>query len=151
MTRGPTIKPARLDQLAALSELALRSKAVWGYSPEFMAACRSELTVQPEHLPLVFVAEIDGGMAGFYALTVLDARAELEFLFVEPAVLRRGCGRALLAHARAQARQLGCSAIAIQGDPHAAGFYAAIGARLVGNRESDSIPGRMLPLYELSC
>jgi GNAT superfamily N-acetyltransferase len=108
--------------------------------------------VQPEHLPLVFVAEVDEAMTGFYALSVLDSeRAELEFLFVEPAALRRGCGRALLAHARAQARQLGCSAIAIQGDPHAAGFYAAIGARLVGNRESDSIPGRMLPLYELSC
>jgi hypothetical protein len=34
---------------------------------------------------------------------------------------------------------------------HAAGFYAAIGARAIGSRESASIPGRELPLYELSC
>jgi len=153
MAKLPTmIRPARPDELPALSELALRSKAVWGYSAEFMAACRSELTVRAEHLPLAFVAELEGTIAGFYALSVLDAaRVELEFLFVEPGSLRRGCGRALLLHAREQARRLGCSAIAIQGDPHAAGFYAAVGARPIGSRESDSIPGRMLPLYELPC
>jgi GNAT superfamily N-acetyltransferase len=146
------IRPARLHELPLLSALALRSKAVWGYSPELMAAFHSELTLRAEHLPLVFVDELGGAVRGFYALSVLDAeRAELEFLFVEPGALRRGCGRALLAHAREQARELGCRAIVIQGDPHAAGFYVAIGARAIGSRESDSVPGRVLPLYELSC
>jgi GNAT superfamily N-acetyltransferase len=146
------IRPARVHELAALSELALRSKAAWGYSPEFMAACRDELTVREEHLPLAFVLEVEGAVLGFYALSEIDsARAELEFLFVQPDALRRGSGRALVTHARARARERGYSAIVIQGDPHATGFYQAMGARPIGTRESDSIAGRMLPLYELAC
>ena len=37
----------------------------------------------------------------------------------------------------------------IQGDPNASKFYEAAGARLVGTRESGSVPGRDLPLYEI--
>jgi len=146
------IRAAASDELPVLSALALRSKAVWGYSAAFLAACRAELTLGEDDLSLTFVKEIDGRIAGFYALSELDPeRAELEFLFVEPWALRRGHGLAMLAHAREQARRLGCRVIVIQGDPHAAGFYAAAGARPIGVRESASIPGRWLPLYELPC
>src|ERR1700731_3725257 len=31
------IRPARVEEAAALSDLCFRSKAVWGYDPEFMA------------------------------------------------------------------------------------------------------------------
>ena len=34
-------------------------------------------------------------------------------------------------------------------DPNAADFYESAGARLIGERPSDSIEGRMLPLYEI--
>jgi hypothetical protein len=33
------IRPARIDEAAALSDLCFRSKAVWGYDTEFMALC----------------------------------------------------------------------------------------------------------------
>lgn len=146
------IRAARREELSELSELARRSKAVWGYSPEFMASCRDELTVDEEDLPRTFIKECDGAITGFYALSELDPeRAELEFLFVEPHLLRRGYGRELLVHAREQARRLGYRAIVIQGDPNAAAFYTAAGAHEIGRRESSSIPGRMLPLYELPC
>ena len=41
------IRPARSGEAKALSDLALRSKAHWGYDAAFMAACRAELTVTP--------------------------------------------------------------------------------------------------------
>ena len=146
------IRPARREELPALSELALRSKAVWGYSAEFMAACRGELTVDEADLPCTFVKESDGVITGFYALSEIDpTRAELEFLFVEPHELRRGHGFELLQHAREQASLRGYRTIVIQGDPNAAGFYARAGAQPIGERESSSIPGRMLPIYELPC
>jgi predicted N-acetyltransferase YhbS len=69
---------------------------------------------------------------------------------VEPGRLRAGVGRALLARAAAAARALGAERLQIQGDPHATGFYVACGARPVGELASGSIPGRMLPLFELS-
>ena len=38
----------------------------------------------------------------------------------------------------------------IQGDPNAADFYRAAGAVQVGERASASVPGRVLPLFELA-
>ena len=37
----------------------------------------------------------------------------------------------------------------IEADPFAAAFYEHQGARLVGERPSSAIPGRVLPLYSL--
>jgi GNAT superfamily N-acetyltransferase len=145
------IRPARPDELAGLSALALRSKAVWGYSADFIAACRDELTLEQSHLAGTFVQETEHGIAGFYTLSLASdgSSAELEYLYVDPAALRRGHGQALLAHARTRARQLGCSVITVQADPNATAFYEWAGAVRVGERESGSIPGRRLPLYEL--
>jgi GNAT superfamily N-acetyltransferase len=147
------IRPAQPDELALLSALALRSKAVWGYSAEFLEHCREELTVDQAELAGTYVQLSDERVVGFYTLAVSSdgAQAELEYLYVEPAALRRGHGQALLAHASQRARELGCSLICIQADPHAAAFYESAGAVQVGLRESGSIPGRMLPLYELRC
>ena len=39
------LRDARQDELQSLTELCLRSKAVWGYDAAFMAACRIELTL----------------------------------------------------------------------------------------------------------
>jgi hypothetical protein len=40
-----SIRGARQDECALLSDLAFRAKAVWGYSHQFMADCAAELTV----------------------------------------------------------------------------------------------------------
>ena len=39
------IRPARVEEAAALSDLCFRSKAVWGYDPEFMALMLAALGV----------------------------------------------------------------------------------------------------------
>lgn len=137
-----------------LSELAIRSKAHWGYSPAFIADCREELTysrAQLEGTDYTFaVAERFGEAVGFYALgRVSAAEVELEALFVEPAHIGTGVGRALLAHAVAEAVRRGAATLVIQSDPNAAAFYEAAGCVRVGARESTSIPGRRLPLYSL--
>lgn len=44
------LRDARPDAAGLLTSLAMRSKAYWGYPPEFMAACRGELTVTPADL-----------------------------------------------------------------------------------------------------
>lgn len=145
------IRQARRDELDALSALALRSKAVWGYSEQFMESCRDELTVTEDEVDEVFVLEAPSGPIGFYSLQpVSTTRVELGYLFVEPGELRRGHGRRLMADAIARARAGGYETLVIQGDPHAVEFYLAVGARQVGARPSDSIPGRSLPLFELT-
>jgi hypothetical protein len=42
-----TLRTPRPDEATILTELCLRSKAVWGYDEAFMLACRNELTLAP--------------------------------------------------------------------------------------------------------
>ena len=53
-------------------------------------------------------------------------------LFVEPRHIRGGVGRALLAHAVAEARQRGAERLTILADPNAVGFYERNGAVRIG-------------------
>jgi len=147
-----TLRAANAAEAVRLSALALRSKGHWGYSQQFLDACREELSYSPDDIrKMTFVvAEVDGDIIGFYALGCLSStRVELEALFVEPALIGRGHGRDLMDHAKTTAARMGAQTMVIQGDPNAEGFYRAAGARHVGNKESASIPGRMLPLLEI--
>ena len=141
------LRGARADEVAALSALALRSKAHWGYSAEFLDAVRDELTLSD--VTGVVVADVDGGaLAGFVRLTVDGDAGELEMLFVDPPFIGAGIGGRLLEHALAAARAGGARRLGLDADPDAEGFYARYGARVVGRSPSASIPGRMLPRME---
>jgi GNAT superfamily N-acetyltransferase len=148
-----TLRAARPDELAALSELALRSKAHWGYDDAFMAACRDELTLHPDDLAsgIVVVAEADGELVGLSRLTGPDGEGigEADMLFVAPDRIGTGIGHALFARLRTDAVARGCTALRIEADPNAAAFYEREGAVHVGNVPSASIPGRALPLLRL--
>lgn len=146
------LRAARIDELEALTALCLRSKAVWGYGQAFMDACRSELTLTALDLNEtdVQVAERDGVLTGVAQISVDGAQADLEKLFVEPAVLRSGAGRALFEWAAATARARGATSLIIDADPDAAPFYRRMGARDAGVAPSGSIPGRTLPRLKLN-
>lgn len=148
------IRPARAEDAARLSALAMASKAYWGYPAEFLDACRDELSVTVERLQdprlTIFVAETPDRPVGFYCLERLyDTEQELNALFVAPDHIGRGVGRRLMAHARETAAGMGTRTILIQSDPNAEPFYRSVGAQRVGWLESRSIPGRMLPLLRL--
>jgi len=155
MSGSLAVRPAVPDEARYLSDLALRSKAHWGYSPEFMESCRSELSVNATRIQsdkFDYVVVIDREMiVGFYAMeAVSNTVFELEALFVEPDRIGCGIGRFLVKHAIRNAQDKGGETLVIQGDPNAAKFYLAAGAQHIGSRESESIPGRFLPLFEIS-
>ena len=141
--------PSEADQL---TELALRSKAHWGYDAEFLEDARSDLTLTTQYIYTytVFVIEEQGSIEGFYSLSGQDAEAELMHLFVEPAAIGRGLGRLLFRHAVDTARAFGFERLTIGSDPFALEFYEAMGARRVGEVASPIRPGRMLPLLHYS-
>jgi GNAT superfamily N-acetyltransferase len=148
------IRPARVDEARLLSELALRSKAHWGYSPEFLEACRAELSYGEGQLLSAcmrfFVLESARRIVGFYALERQSRTDyELDALFVEPAFIGRGFGRLLIEHAKTVASAMGGTKLIIQGDPNAERFYLAMGGVLTGIQESGSIPGRFLPTFSV--
>src|SRR5688572_15177157 len=131
------IRPARVEEARLLSDLALRSKAHWGYSAEFIEQCREELSyseqqLRAEHMRF-FVIESLQGVAGFYAVKRLSANEmELEAMFVEPASIGEGFGRLLIDHAKSVASAMGAKRLVIQSDPYAEHFYVAAGGVVVG-------------------
>lgn len=147
-------RQAMPSEAAALTALARRSKAYWGYSLEFMDACKAELTYTRQELECeataFTVVEVDGVVGGFYALRRNSpSEYELEALFVEPGLIGQGLGRALMEHGKRVVRSLGGEFLVIQGDPHAERFYRAAGGERIGTRESGSIPNRYLPLFRI--
>ena len=154
MSRSLKIREALPQEAELLSRLAFRSKAHWGYSQDFMDACRSEFTVDASRLGTdnyQCFAALDGDVIlGFYTLeSVGGGNYELDALFVAPGQIGSGVGRLLIQDAVRRLSECGAKRLTIQGDPHATEFYIAAGARQVGTRESESIPGRDLPLFEI--
>ncbi len=144
---GMELRPARPDEAAMLSALALRSKGHWGYDEEFLAACRDELTIPPDEVEArrTTVAELDGGVVGMYTIDGDPPVAELGQMFVDPDHIGRGVGRVLWTHAVGRARAEGIHTLTIDADPFAEAFYLAMGATRTGSVPSGSIPGRVLP------
>lgn len=149
-----TFRPARADEVGMLSELAFRSKAIWGYDESFMNACRAELTLTVDYLDgnLTFVAEIHTKIAAFYSLEPANpegtGKVELGLFFLEPELIGHGFGRTMMRNAIERARRFGFLAIRIQSDPNAESFYRAVGCVPSGSTPSSIIPGRVLPVLE---
>lgn len=129
------IRAAHESEAPALSAIALESKAHWPYSSSQIETWRDDLTILPETISraMVYVAEIDAEIVGFYVLQPSAAHWILEHFWVRPVNMGRGIGRSLLAHAAKLAAAGGTDAIAIDADPHAEPFYSACGARRVAS------------------
>lgn len=147
------IRPARPDEAEALTALCLLAKAHWGYDQAFMARVRDELTITPKRIARgrVFVAAGEQGeLMGMGAVEPIDPPGvfDLELLFIDPRAMGKGVGRRLFAAIAAAAEREGATLLRIEADPFAAGFYARLGARRIGDVPSATLPGRTLPLFE---
>jgi N-acetylglutamate synthase-like GNAT family acetyltransferase len=81
----------------------------------------------------VFVVEDGGSVRGFAAVLPRDdGDAELDALFVEPGLWKRGYGRALVEHGAGMARAQGARALHVIANPHAERFYLACGFERFG-------------------
>ena len=143
-----SVRPARPDEAEAISALAMRAKAHWGYDAEFLEACRPELTWSPEQIEQqdVLVWEEGGRLIGTTARGGAAPDGGLWAVFVDPQLHGRGIGRALVDAVVARARAAGCRTLTIAADPNAEGFYLAVGAVQIGEVPSDTRAGRILPL-----
>jgi len=147
-----SIRSLNEDDATTISELALRSKSHWNYTGEQMAVFREELTFTKKELRsrIAFGLDRAGVLIGFYTLVVESSLAELEHIFIDPDYLLRGFGTALMKHAIDYCKANEIVEMTILSDPHAAGFYAAIGAKLQSNVPS-SIPGRSILKFMIDC
>jgi GNAT superfamily N-acetyltransferase len=146
------IRPAAPGDSDALTDLAHRAKAHWGYPASWMREWDPQLTIIPGYLEAhdVWVAERGGAIVGMCALEDRGARWGLEHVWVDPSAHRAGIGRALVMRALDEARGRHPGIVELLADPSARGFYERLGARHAGDVPAP-MPGarnRTLPMYE---
>lgn len=146
------IRRALPEEADALTQIALSAKAHWGYSERWMKIWTPLLTITPEFISGadVWVAEVNSELAGFHALILAKQRVNLEHLWILPAYMGKGIGRALFEHALARCREMECQVLEIVSDPNAQGFYERMGAKKVGVSLGE-VDGelRSLPILEI--
>src|SRR5258708_11095726 len=95
------IRPAAAGDADALTDLARRAKAHWGYPASWMREWDPQLTIIPGYLEAhdVWVAERDGAIVGICALEDRGARWGLEHVCGDPSAHGGGIGPALVLRA----------------------------------------------------
>jgi GNAT superfamily N-acetyltransferase len=149
MTSTTTIRAAAPAEREALEELQRRSSM---HEPMY----RAQLEAHPDAIELpagqiaaghVRVAEHDGELAGFAVLLERDGEeCELDGLFVEPAWMRHGIGRRLIADAARLGRERGASRIVVVANPQAVAFYEAVGFTPAGEAQTRFGPAPRMSL-----
>jgi GNAT superfamily N-acetyltransferase len=126
------IRPALPGERAALEALQLRSSLVH-------EAYRDDLAAHPDAIALtagaieelrvrVATAVGEDGPVGFAEWSVTSrAEWELEGLFVDPRLMRRGIGGALVEDVLGLAGDGGVTRVAVVAEPDAVGFYERCG------------------------
>lgn len=147
------IQQATISDTTQISELAMLSKAHWGYSVSFLKSVKEELTYTANDIDQnpTYIGVCEGRLVGFYQLImVTQEQVELEALFIHPKFIRTGNGTQLFKHACKKAVSLNYNVMIIQSDPYAEEFYLKLGCIKIGQKPSLSIPGRSLPLFKFN-
>lgn len=147
------LRPARPGEEDTLSDLCLRSKAVWGYDEAFLKAVAPHLRVTAEAIRegRATVAESDEGeILGVVQIEPGSEHGSLDLLFISPTAIGKGVGGLLFEHAKDLLRARGETVMTILADPYAETAYLHMGAKRVDMRPSDVFKGRELPWMEVA-
>ena len=133
------IRRAHPNEAGTLTTIAHAAKRHWKYPESWIEEWQSALTLTHEFLAdnEVFVAAIDGQIAGCCALVMTDSLAEIEHMWIRPEQMGSGVGRALFEHARLRAEERGARVLELSADPNAEGFYERMGAKRIGEVQAD--------------
>ncbi len=135
---GVRIRPARIEERQLLEDLQRRASLALDEDRDVLLANPDAIALSAEPIERgeVLVAEIDQRIAGFAVLLDGDGIAELDGLFVEPDLWRRGIGSALVSAAVHEARHRGLSLLTVVSSPAAKDFYEHCGFAVEGPAET---------------
>lgn len=144
------IRPARITEGERLREIAIASKAHWGYDLDFVRrwAARGDFSAEGLRDKEIFVAEAEERLIAWAALIAKGEVIWLDDLWVEPEWIGKGVGSLLFARAVERARALGGTRLEWQAEPNSVGFYEKVGGHYLRDGEPTSW-GRVLPVMGL--
>lgn len=148
-----TIRPVKPEEADILSTIAVAAKRHWNYPEHWMKLWIPQLTFGPAYFEAneSWAAESANTVIAFYTLQERDGNAWLDNIFVLPAYMGQGVGKALFTHALSRARALGYEIVRLEAEPNAIGFYEKMRMRKIGEYEYelDGQP-RILPIMEIT-
>ncbi len=133
------IRPALAAERSGLEALQWRASLANPGDRDVLLAHPDAIALPIEHIAEghVLVAQRDDAIVGFAAvLPRPDGDAELDALFVEPSLWKRGVGRLLVEGCADAGRARGSRILHVVGNPHAEGFYVSCGFRTTGTIET---------------
>lgn len=135
-----------------LTELTIRSKSFWYYSPDQIEKWKDDLTVSEDYITekeVYQLTDAEEDVIGYYSYYKMDENSiKLENLFVEPKYIGCGYGKMLMNNFLERIRATKAQKVILDSDPNAENFYKKIGFELIG-KLATSIEGRFLPIMEL--
>lgn len=155
------IEKANITDSDILTDIAFSAKRHWNYPNEYFEIWKNELTITEDYLQqnIVYKAQQGNLTIGFYSIVenksdfysgeiLVKKGFWLEHIFIKPDYHRFGLGRKLIEHAKLVSAKIGISNLLVFVDPYARGFYDKMGAEFLYDSKS-SIPGRLIPVYDL--
>jgi ribosomal protein S18 acetylase RimI-like enzyme len=86
----------------------------------------------------------DGTVAGFATYLVADGVADLEDLFVDPPLMRKGIASALVRDISARLNNLHFPSLEVTANPHAQAFYENLGFAVIGVVDTQGYPAHRM-------
>jgi GNAT superfamily N-acetyltransferase len=135
--RGVTIRAPAPDEGRRLKEIAVSSKAFWGYDLDRVQewADRGDFSSAQLGKLRVFVAQAGERTIGWCSLEPRGEVWWLSDLWVEPEWIGRGVGGRLFRHGARHAQRAGAKRLEWEAEPNAIGFYEKMGARHLRDNE----------------
>lgn len=138
---------ATLDDRAALKALQWRASLNNPGDRDVLLEHPDAIELPDDHILSggTTIATRNGQTVGFSVILPRDdGDAELDGLFVEPDIWKSGIGRGLVERAALQAAELGAKYLHVVGNPHAEGFYLALGFVTYGTFETRFAPAPLM-------
>ncbi|MEL6661225.1 MAG: GNAT family N-acetyltransferase [Bacteroidota bacterium] len=143
-----TFRHAATSDLPTLNSISLVSKAHWGYPQEWLEHWKNDMLLREKQLEelKILLAEVDGEIIGFCAISEATTQYEVEHLWLLPKHIGKGYGKRLLEQALASFTTTD-KPILVEADPYAEAFYQRQGFVTFSKIESYP-PGRFLPVMK---
>jgi len=145
-----TFADACLDQADYLTDLGMRSNAIYQYRTVTDEEARAVFLVSEWHINngVIRLMIEDDKIIGFYGLAVENGVNILSHFFLEPAYIGRGYGKLLFIEAmRVAKEELYWDVLQWESDPNAAWFYAKMGAEPIAENICPLNPQLKAPVF----
>lgn len=147
-----SIRPAVVDELHRLRDIAADGKRFWGYDSDLVERWVALGDFTPEVFAAkdVFVAVAGEEIIAWSSLILKCNLCWLDDLWVAPRWIRQGFGRHLFDHAVGYAKAAGATSMEWEAEPFAVAFYEKMGGRHVRDSEPSPIWNRTIPVMALT-